>query len=64
MYNLVNTYFSYIIFFVKSLCYILIVVRHFKMIFSVNKRSMASSFLRFLDHKQRRITVGRNPLGE
>ena len=25
-------------------------------------RGMASSFLRFLDHTQRRITVGRNPL--
>ena len=25
--------------------------------------AMASSFLRFLDHKQRRITVGRTPLG-
>jgi len=25
-------------------------------------RAMASSFLRFLDHKQRRITVGRTPL--
>ena len=27
-------------------------------------RTMASSFLRFLDHKQRRITVGRTPLDE
>ena len=27
-------------------------------------RAMASSFLRFLDHTQRRITVGRTPLGE
>ena len=26
-------------------------------------RAMASSFLRFLDHTQRRITVGRTPLG-
>jgi len=25
-------------------------------------RAMASSFLRFLDHTQRRITVGRTPL--
>jgi hypothetical protein len=25
---------------------------------------MASSFLRFLDHTQRRITVGRTPLDE
>ena len=25
-------------------------------------QAMASSFLRFLDHKQRRITVGRTPL--
>ena len=27
-------------------------------------RAMASSFLRFLDHTQRRITVGRTPLDE
>jgi len=27
-------------------------------------RTMASSFLRFLDHTQRRITVGRTPLDE
>ena len=27
-------------------------------------RAMASSFLRFLDHTQRRITVGRTPLNE
>ena len=27
-------------------------------------RAMASSFLRFLDHMQRRITVGRTPLDE
>ena len=27
-------------------------------------RAMASSLLRFLDHTQRRITVGRTPLGE
>jgi len=27
-------------------------------------RATASSFLRFLDHKQQRITVGRTPLGE
>jgi len=27
-------------------------------------RAMASSFLRFLDHTQRRTTVGRNPLDE
>jgi len=27
-------------------------------------RAMTSSFLRFLDHKQRRTTVGRTPLGE
>ena len=28
------------------------------------KRAMVSSFLSFLDHKQRRITVGRTPLDE
>ena len=28
------------------------------------KRVMASSFLRFLDHTQRRTTVGRTPLDE
>ena len=27
-------------------------------------QAMASSFLRFLDHTQRRITVGRTPLDE
>ena len=27
-------------------------------------RAMVSSFLRFLDHTQRRITIGRNPLDE
>jgi len=27
-------------------------------------RAMASSFLRFLDHTQRRITVGRTPLDD
>jgi hypothetical protein len=64
LYNLDNTYFRYIILFVKSLCYILIVVRYFKMIFSFNKRARASSFLRFIDHTQRRITVGRTHLEE
>ena len=59
-----------------KLCYLLVLwqlkpstsIRHLSEFFFLWRcgptRAMASSFLRFLDHKQRRITVGRTPLDE
>jgi len=48
----------------KSLCYAVITVRYFKIIFPFNKRARASPFMWFLDHTQRHITVGRTHLEE
>ena len=40
------------------------VTTHCGCIFTARKRALASSFSMFLDHTQRRATVGRTPLDE
>jgi hypothetical protein len=40
------------------------IIRHFFLWLCGPTRARASSFMRFLDHTQRRITVGRTPLDE
>ena len=75
-YNLICVGFSIIVYFYLHCCTVHIVssssllfqLLHFTTLFFLWRcdptRVMASSFLRFLDHTQRRTTVGRTPLDE